>query len=125
MPGDTELLAQALREDIMKAGEHRAFFRLDLQVKRAAKLAINVNILEPSRLALLLNDESLWDLAKSAESRTLARATAKWRQLCRNEGKELIAAVAMLPGQPRNVPEVLGVSCGSCDVVFGAGGKGH
>ena len=71
----------------------------------AAKLAIDVNILESSGSALLLNDESLWDLAKSAESRTLARATAtKWTQLYRDDGKELFAAVATLRGQPGNVP---------------------
>ena len=64
MPGNTELLAWASTDDIITAVEHRAFFRLDLQVKRAAKLAIDVNILESSRLALLLNDESLRDLAK-------------------------------------------------------------
>ena len=68
--------AWALREDIMKAVEHHAFSGLDLQVKKVAKRTIHVNILESSGLALLLDGESLWDLVKSAESRTLARATA-------------------------------------------------
>ena len=105
MPGDTELLAWALRDDIITAVDHCAFFRLDLQIKRAPKLAIDVNILEWSGLALVLNDESLWDLVKSAESRILARVTAtKWRLLYWNDGKELVAAVATLPGQPGNAP---------------------
>ena len=80
----------------------------------------------PGDVEVLLSDEVLWDLAKSAESRTLARVSATtWRQLNRNDGKELIAAVATLHGQAGNVP--LGgmmsrerVPGGSFDVVLGA-----
>ena len=61
-----------LRDDITTPVEHRALLRLDVQVKRAAKLAIDVNILESLGPALLLN-ESFLDLAQSAEARTLAR----------------------------------------------------
>ena len=97
--------------DITTAVEHRAFSRLDLQAKRALKQASDVNILESSGLSLPLNDESLWDLEKSAESKTLARVTAtKWRHLYRNDRKELIAAVATLPGQPGSVP-LGGMTC--------------
>ena len=82
VPADADLLAWRLRDDIIAALEDRAFQRLAVLARRAARIQVTVASLESSGLATLLNDASIWFLASDSATAAFARqVVSKWRDI--------------------------------------------